>query len=141
MSPRPLVLPPALPATYQGRLQGLRDATETLRWRLEPLQDALRAYCALGGTIADLVNDTEKRWVLPAGATLAIRAGYYLHTDITGIGEGIVPAPDPLQCLAGALHSEEEWRRAYAAFSEALAWCGEQADRWGTDGDGAADPD
>jgi hypothetical protein len=123
------------PSTYQERLRVIESLMERLRRRLGPLQDAVRAFRVLGGEV--LPNLAERRWTLPAGATLAIRAGYDLHVDLGGIGKGVIPEPDPLVCLASALSTEDMWRGACAVFLAALAWCAEQAAEWEI----PADPD
>jgi hypothetical protein len=62
---------------------------------------------------------------------LEIRAGFTLHTDVGKIGEGVIPAPDPMVCLASALHTAELWNEAMVAFRKAAAWAAQQAAEYG----------
>jgi hypothetical protein len=122
------------PPTYQGRLRALDDQQWALRALLGPLHDAARAFHALGVLGPGEGIEVTARWPLPAGAVLAIRAGYTLHTDVGEIGRGVIPAPDPMVCLASALHTPELWDEAMAAYREAAAWAAKQAEDYGVPG-------
>jgi len=126
----PLVVPePAAPwpTTYLARLDALAAQQDALQARLRPLRDAARAFHVLGALGPGEGIEVQARWPLPAGAVLVVRAGYKLHTDVGAIGAGVVPQPDPLVCLASALHSPALWAEAMGVFREAAAWAAEQA--------------
>lgn len=118
---------PPWPPAYQGRVAVLQDQLDGLAALLRPLHEAHRAFSKLGG---DLQPPVSRTWVLPAGATLVIRAGFSLATEVGEIGRGVVPPPDPVACLASALCNAERWRTAMAEFASATQWATEQAAEW-----------
>lgn len=119
------------PAAYQDRLPVLGGQLEALKAVLGPLYDAHRAFEQLGG-VRDQADgaDATRTWTLPSGALLVIQAGFKLKVDIGEIGRGVIPAPDPLVCLASALCDAEQWAAAMTVFTEAAAWAIEQAREW-----------
>ena len=115
------------PPTYQGRLRALEDQRWALRALLGPLHDAAKAFHALGALSPGEGIEVTARWPLPMGAVLEVRAGYTLHTDVGKIGEGVIPPPDPMLCLASALCTPELWDEAMVAFRKATDWAVKQA--------------
>lgn len=119
------------PPTYQGRLRALEDQRGALRALLAPLHDAAKAFHVLGALSPGEGIEVGARWPLPMGAVLVVRAGYHLHTDVGKIGEGVIPPPDPMLCLASALCTPELWDEAMAAYRQATDWAAQQAAEYG----------
>ena len=123
------------PPAYQDRLRALERQQDALRAILLPLRDAARAFHALGALGAPSPQgdlEAHARWPLPAGgAVLEVRAGFFLHADVGEIAAGVIPAPDPLVCLASALHTPELWTEAMAVFRKAGRWATKQAAEYG----------
>lgn len=113
------------PPTYLGRQNALIAIQATLKGVLLPLQEVSRAYGTLGGIAPPAM--AEGRWTLPAGATLSVRAGGQILISVDEIARGVVPPPDPLLCLASALHDAERWAEACRVFSEVIDWAEAQA--------------
>jgi len=116
------------PPTYLARVHDLRGQLNDLGSLLRPLQDAHRAFKALGGE--EPTEGVTERWTLPAGASLIVEAGFRLTTEVGDIGRGVIPPPDPVVCLASALHTAELWAEAMTTFAQAARWAIEQAEQW-----------